>query len=220
MRCHGTAIVIDGSAGRVVVTGGVKPGHQKSESSAARAYLVSKGIAAARILEENRSGSTAGNFTYGLPIAEAAGAKSVTVVSDFSHMRRCLALAYAANQKLQSGLPITGAAWYKDGTTQDATVAQAAEQARAVWSGMTTAIVQSLDAKWGITKPPGKPSTPATIRRGSTGADVRKLQALLGIAVDGIFGPQTEAAVRRYQKAHKLTVDGVVGPKTWNSLIK
>jgi peptidoglycan hydrolase-like protein with peptidoglycan-binding domain len=50
---------------------------------------------------------------------------------------------------------------------------------------------------------------------GSEGRQVQLLQqALGGIKVDGIFGPETEAAVRSFQASHGLTVDGVVGPLT------
>jgi peptidoglycan hydrolase-like protein with peptidoglycan-binding domain len=50
---------------------------------------------------------------------------------------------------------------------------------------------------------------------GSEGRQVRMLQeALGGIKVDGVFGPETEAAVRSFQASRGLSVDGVVGPLT------
>jgi len=77
---------------------------------------------------------------------------------------------------------------------------------------MTALAIQELTGE----QPPttGQP----TLKLGATGAAVRELQALLGIVVDGVFGPLTEAAVRRFQGAHGLTVDGVVGPRTWAAL--
>jgi peptidoglycan hydrolase-like protein with peptidoglycan-binding domain len=39
------------------------------------------------------------------------------------------------------------------------------------------------------------------------------------LAVDGIFGPETENAVRQFQTILELAVDGVVGPMTWNDLV-
>lgn len=57
-----------------------------------------------------------------------------------------------------------------------------------------------------------------TLRRGSTGEDVRLLQKRLGISADGKFGPGTDAAVRRYQASHGLKADGIVGAKTWTAL--
>jgi hypothetical protein len=59
-----------------------------------------------------------------------------------------------------------------------------------------------------------------TIRRGSTGAAVRTLQAALGLQIDGVFSPSTEAAVSRFQSEHNLSPDGVVGPLTWAELDK
>ena len=44
------------------------------------------------------------------------------------------------------------------------------------------------------------------------------VQQKLGLAADGVFGPQTRRAVRAYQAAHGLAVDGVVGPQTLGSL--
>jgi len=68
-------------------------------------------------------------------------------------------------------------------------------------------------------------SPPATVqpwpltRQGDNGHPVRTLQDLLrehghNVAVDGIFGPQTDAAVRAFQQSGGLAVDGVVGPQT------
>jgi peptidoglycan hydrolase-like protein with peptidoglycan-binding domain len=64
-----------------------------------------------------------------------------------------------------------------------------------------------------------------TLRRGSTGADVRRLQRILVmlkgldyVGIDGSFGPQTEQAVRLFQQGAGLEVDGIVGPRTWGAL--
>jgi len=42
----------------------------------------------------------------------------------------------------------------------------------------------------------------------------------LDLAVDGVFGPQTEDRVRLFQRNWGLTVDGVVGPQTWTELMR
>jgi cell wall-associated NlpC family hydrolase len=57
------------------------------------------------------------------------------------------------------------------------------------------------------------------LRAGSTGHLVVKLQKLLGVPADGIFGPGTRRAVKRFQHAHHLLADGQVGPHTWRALI-
>ena len=61
-------------------------------------------------------------------------------------------------------------------------------------------------------------ASPVVLRVGARGAPVKKLQGILDIDADGVFGPQTLAAVRRFQAAQGLTVDGVVGAKTWAAL--
>jgi len=70
------------------------------------------------------------------------------------------------------------------------------------------------------------------LKRGSKGESVRILQKALNdhiaaygyvtqlggngkeLAIDGIFGPQTEAFVKFFQTSNQLVVDGIVGPKT------
>jgi peptidoglycan hydrolase-like protein with peptidoglycan-binding domain len=72
---------------------------------------------------------------------------------------------------------------------------------------------------------PSKPTTPTKpklgkwLRNGSTGDNVKYLQAALGgLKVDGIFGALTQAAVRKFQKQQGIQIDGVVGPQTWSRL--
>ncbi|MDO8964370.1 MAG: peptidoglycan-binding protein [Coriobacteriia bacterium] len=73
--------------------------------------------------------------------------------------------------------------------------------------------------------PQPKPTHPAhpLLKRGSTGSAVRHLQQRLvahgfKVAVDGDFGPNTQAAVHAFQHAHRLTADSIVGPNTWRAL--
>lgn len=59
-----------------------------------------------------------------------------------------------------------------------------------------------------------------TLKQGRVGEDVRWLQWQLNYrgyitAVDGEFGPNTEASVRKFQKVFGLEVDGVVGSQTY-----
>lgn len=58
-----------------------------------------------------------------------------------------------------------------------------------------------------------------TLKKGSKGDDVKKLQSLLGLKADGDFGPNTEKAVKEFQAKNGLTADGIVGNKTWEKLM-
>jgi peptidoglycan hydrolase-like protein with peptidoglycan-binding domain len=68
------------------------------------------------------------------------------------------------------------------------------------------------------------------VKRGSQGDAVRGVQEefqfrnlsgdpTIGVQIDGIFGPETDAAVRGFQEALGLSVDGIVGPLTWRALV-
>jgi len=62
------------------------------------------------------------------------------------------------------------------------------------------------------------------VRKGDRDHPVKTLQHLLrarghNVAVDGIFGPNTDAAVRAFQQQKGLAVDGIVGPVTWRALV-
>ncbi len=67
--------------------------------------------------------------------------------------------------------------------------------------------------------PPPQSKQP-TLRKGDSSDDgwVEYLQQLLGVPVDGKFGPATQAAVIAFQKKNKLQVDGTVGNQTWAAL--
>lgn len=67
----------------------------------------------------------------------------------------------------------------------------------------------------------GPKITYPTLKRGSKGDEVKRLQRLLNFAardVDGDFGKKTEAAVRAAQTKFDLHSDGVAGPYTWRAL--
>ncbi|SDD86875.1 peptidoglycan-binding domain-containing protein [Actinokineospora iranica] len=81
-----------------------------------------------------------------------------------------------------------------------------------------------------LTAPPAPAPVPGqrpTIRRGTTGPAVSEAQRILNawyptmprLAVDGAFGPSTEARVKHMQRAAGLAVDGIVGPATWRRLL-
>lgn len=69
------------------------------------------------------------------------------------------------------------------------------------------------------TKEKAKKKLP-TLKKGSKGKYVKKLQKILKVKADGIFGTDTEKAVKKFQKKHGLEVDGIVGAKTWKALLK
>jgi putative chitinase len=58
-----------------------------------------------------------------------------------------------------------------------------------------------------------------TVKRGSQGETVKKLQAALGLKPDGVFGIGTEASLKSWQAKNGLVADGVAGPKTLAKLI-
>ena len=84
-------------------------------------------------------------------------------------------------------------------------------------------INKQLKANAPTPAPTPAPAGHSTIRRGSSGAQVRELQeklAFIGyaISVDGDFGPATESAVKDFQSNAGVGVDGICGKKTWTIL--
>lgn len=75
------------------------------------------------------------------------------------------------------------------------------------------------------------PSTPPTdlLRKGDSGPYVKLAQyflrviatyhiAVRPVAIDGVFGSDTESAVRDFQNRFGLVTDGIIGPDTWAKL--
>ena len=52
------------------------------------------------------------------------------------------------------------------------------------------------------------------LKKGSKGEEVKQLQAKLGLAADGVFGPGTEKQLKAWQTKNGLTADGIAGPAT------
>ena len=57
-----------------------------------------------------------------------------------------------------------------------------------------------------------------TLRYGSTGAAVKRVQGRLHLRQTGFYGTYTKAAVSRFQKAQGWAGRGNVGPRTWSRL--
>ena len=62
------------------------------------------------------------------------------------------------------------------------------------------------------------------VKIGATGDTVRTVQGLCvararTIAVDGVFGRDTQAAVMHIQASARIAADGIVGPQTWPVLL-
>ena len=81
------------------------------------------------------------------------------------------------------------------------------EQALAVLGGAVPAPITNAASIAGV------------LKKGSTGENVKRMQAELGLEADGSFGPATEAALKKWQTANGLAADGVAGPKTLAKLL-
>ncbi|MCO6456240.1 MAG: serine hydrolase [Pirellulaceae bacterium] len=98
-----------------------------------------------------------------------------------------------------------------------------AEVARVVWQHFNG---DALDVGAAGEGAAGEGAAGEPLRLGAMGELVEALQRTLNarlepspeLAVDGDFGPQTEAAVRRFQQARSLEPTGAVDARTWEAL--
>jgi peptidoglycan hydrolase-like protein with peptidoglycan-binding domain len=80
----------------------------------------------------------------------------------------------------------------------------------------------STGGSGGSSKAPKWPGRYITQPPMMSGSDVRTWQDRMRdrgwrIAVDGVYGPDSERICRQFQKEKHLEVDGVIGPKTWSA---
>jgi N-acetyl-anhydromuramyl-L-alanine amidase AmpD len=88
------------------------------------------------------------------------------------------------------------------------------------------ALVRARMGSWSPVVAAPLKAAPPTVRFGSEGWQVKRLQKLLrqqGIfpvdaKIDGDFGEITQLAVESFQQRHDLEPDGIVGPMTWRAL--
>ena len=60
---------------------------------------------------------------------------------------------------------------------------------------------------------------PTLLKVGSEGEAVKKIQEVLGLDADGIFGQMTAKYVKVWQANNGLEADGIVGPKTYAKMV-
>ena len=56
------------------------------------------------------------------------------------------------------------------------------------------------------------------LKKGSKSEDVKKLQKILGVTPDGVFGAVTERELKKWQASNGLVADGIAGSKTLSKM--
>jgi peptidoglycan hydrolase-like protein with peptidoglycan-binding domain len=108
---------------------------------------------------------------------------------------------------------VTADGWVHDGTFSSLCAEELAEAGMTIYTAM--AFVPTVCGD--------DPAPASNIPPGSTSDRVTQLQVALvalgyPLAVDGTYGPRTEAAVRDFQSRNALEVDGIAGPRTQQAL--
>lgn len=90
---HAVSLFAEGLAPRILVTGGMTGDARRSEADAGREYLVSRGVAEAALLVEDRSRHTLENLFNARETLRRQGWSTLLLVSDALHLARASALA-------------------------------------------------------------------------------------------------------------------------------
>ena len=202
---------------KLIISGGeTSPGY--TEAGLGYDWLRKQGIKADRLIKEANSYSTIGNARNSMAIIVAKKYKSYTIISDATHQRRAGVLFEAArvqlSEKAGKNLAIKAISNISYMDSKAATKAPTASESSVI--AYHTALLLNINSEYQAAKK-GTGAYPI-LKLGSTGAWVKALQRKLGVAVDGVYGPKTQAAVKKVQKAHNLVVDGIAGPNTLKAL--
>ena len=96
---HGITLYKEGYVDKIIVTGGIGEGNDKSDAYYAQEYAISIGIPAEDVLTEDTSTITEENLENAKLIMEQNGYDTAIIVSDPLHMKRALLLARDAGIK-------------------------------------------------------------------------------------------------------------------------
>ncbi len=182
---------------------------RKAFYCAAATAAVAAGFAAT-VPAQAATTAPAARTVSAVPAARELPAAAATwpVVAQGATGERVVGIQYLLNQRIGAGLAVDGQ-----------------------FGPLTTAAVKKFQVKFGLPANGQVASTTWTrlivqVQRGNSGPAVAAVQHSLryaygysSLAVDGIFGPATQAAVRGFQAKFKIGVDGIVGAVTWNTLI-
>ncbi|MCP4426983.1 MAG: YdcF family protein [Chloroflexi bacterium] len=90
---HGITLYQSGQAEYLIFTGGIGDKDSIAESEAARAYAISQGISADKILVETTSQITYENLYEACKLMDLANLRDAIIVSDPLHMKRSMRIA-------------------------------------------------------------------------------------------------------------------------------
>ncbi len=90
---HAIKIYKSGQVGKVLFTGGVGIGDNKSEAQVAKEYAISHGVSNLDILIEDKSKLTIENLKFSSSLLASNNLSLVLIVSDPLHMKRAMTMA-------------------------------------------------------------------------------------------------------------------------------
>lgn len=90
---HGITLYKEGYVEKIIVTGGIGEGNDKSDAYYAKKYAIQMGVPADDILTEDTSTITEENLENAKVIMEQKGYETAIIVSDPLHMKRAMLLA-------------------------------------------------------------------------------------------------------------------------------